>query len=529
MRIFAVAAGALCLAGSILWGQSPVRKVSVFKNGSALVMREGTAEINNGKFILPITENIVYGTLTVGVEKDAGLHGVIARIDTIHKSVPCAGIRDYLKANVGNYATLKIQYGGEKPFEKVFSGTIEHISKDNILRLRTDAGATAIFNAGSVDYAEVRGNAVSACTSDSIVKQLHVQTKRQSGTTDVQTSYMTRGLIWVPTYTVRMQSDSTAQLDLRATIENNMEDLTNSDVEFIIGAPEMSYLSKIDPLFYTNRATFGMEYSGVENSLVISNNAAVSNSISGTSNFITGTTTKIDAANIPPTTTTEGNSGEKSGDIYVYSLKDITLQKSERGMFTIASRTVKATDRYETTLKSTLGDLWGCLTNRLEGWSKNMEVFHSLELWNAGDSPLTAGAMTVFDNAGRTIGQNTVYYTPAGSKTYVRLSKAIDITMNSSEEETAREENAKKIKKTVYTKSKMHGTLTVTNYQNKSVALSVNRELAGTVLTASDGGKKTKTIVPNELNAASKIEWQVTVGAGETKTLEYEYEIFFTP
>lgn len=101
--------------------------------------------------------------------------------------------------------------------------------------------------------------------------------------------------------------------------------------------------------------------------------------------------------------------------------------------------------------------------------------------------------------------------------------------MNSSEEETAREENAKKIKKTVYTKSKMHGTLTVTNYQNKSVALSVNRELAGTVLTASDGGKKTKTIVPNELNAASKIEWQVTVGAGETKTLEYEYEIFFTP
>lgn len=416
MRIFAVAAGALCLAGSILWGQSPVRKVSVFKNGSALVMREGTAEINNGKFILPITENIVYGTLTVGVEKDAGLHGVIARIDTIHKSVPCNGIRDYLKANVGNYATLKIQYGGEKPFEKVFSGTIEHINEDNILRMRTDAGATAIFDASSVDYAEVRGNAVSACTSDSIVKQLHVQTKRQSGTTDVQTSYMTRGLIWVPTYTVRMQSDSTAQLDLRATIENNMEDLTNSDVEFIIGAPEMSYLSKIDPLFYTNSA--GMEYSGVDNSavsnsgrgIVFSNNNAASNTISLS-------TEKIDWSDVPLRTpinsdeNTGRNLGEKSGDIYVYSLKDITLQKSERGMFTIASRTVKATDRYETTLKSTLGDLWGCLTNRLEGWSKNMEVFHSLELWNAGDSPLTAGAMTVFDNAGRTIGQNTVYYT----------------------------------------------------------------------------------------------------------------------
>ena len=74
----------------------------------------------------------------------------------------------------------------------------------------------------------------------------------------------------------------------------------------------------------------------------------------------------------------------------------------------------------------------------------------------------------------------------------------------------------------------MRGTLTITNYQTKSAAVSVNRELAGNVLSASDNGKKSKTIVPNDLNAASKIEWQITVGAGETKTLEYEYDIFTT-
>lgn len=521
----------LFCAGIILHAQPTVKKVSVFKNGSALVVREGTADIKDGTFILPVPENIVYGTLSVTVGKDAGLRGIIARTDTIKKSVPCDGIREYLRANVGNYATLKFQYGGEKPFEKTFSGTIEYISNDNMVRLKTDAGSSVIFNAGAVDNVEIRSNTVSTRTTDSIVKRLHVLTNRQSGSTDVQASYMTRGITWVPTYSVKMQSDTSAQLELRATIENNIEDLTNSDVELIIGAPEMSYLYKADPLFYSNKSSFTAEYLGVDNA-AMSNTATtvnISNSIgnAGTSNFINGYNRgNIIIQSDNSDLKNEDGSGDKSNDIYIYTLKDVTLKQMARGMFNIASRSIKAIDRYEASLKSTAGDLYGCLTNRLEAWNKNMDVFHSLELWNSGSSPLTAGAMTVSDKDGRIIGQNTVYYTPAGAKTYLRLSKAIDITINSSEEEASREENAKKIKKVVYTKSRMRGTLTITNYQTKSAAVSVNRELAGNVLSASDNGKKSKTIVPNDLNAASKIEWQITVGAGETKTLEYEYDVF---
>ncbi|MFN8359109.1 MAG: hypothetical protein U0264_04270 [Candidatus Kapaibacterium sp.] len=524
----------LFCAGIILHAQPTVKKVSVFKNGSALVVREGTADIKDGTFILPVPENIVYGTLSVTVGKDAGLRGIIARTDTIKNSVPCDRIRDYLRANIGNYVTLKIQYNGEKPYEKIFSGIIDYINNDNMIRIKTDAGATAMFSSNFVDYVEVRGNASNTNSTDSIVKRLHVMTNRQSGSTDVQASYMTRGITWVPTYSVKMQSDTSAQLELRATIENNIEDLTNSDVELIIGAPEMSYLDKADPLFYST----GSFSNGLQN-LSVSNNGSASNSFgtfaaaantignAGGSNTIIGTTRSIIASEMPDISA-ESNVGEKSGDIYAYSLKDVTLKKSGRGMFTLTSRAIKAVDRYEATLKTTLRDILGSLTYRPDAWNKNVDVFHSLELWNSGSSPLTAGAMTVSDKDGRIIGQNTVYYTPAGAKTYLRLSKAIDITINSSEEEASREENAKKIKKVVYTKSRMRGTLTITNYQTKSAAVSVNRELAGNVLSASDNGKKSKTIVPNDLNAASKIEWQITVGAGETKTLEYEYDIFTT-
>lgn len=526
----------LFCAGIILHAQPTVKKVSVFKNGSALVVREGTADIKDGTFILPVPENIVYGTLSVTVGKDAGLRGIIARTDTIKKSVPCDGIREYLRANVGNYATLKFQYGGEKPFEKTFSGTIEYISNDNMVRLKTDAGSSVIFNAGAVDNVEIRSNTVSTRTTDSIVKRLHVLTNRQSGSTDVQASYMTRGITWVPTYSVKMQSDTSAQLELRATIENNIEDLTNSDVELIIGAPEMSYLDKADPLFYSvsgNYGSVGTMIKGTDNTMSVSNSGSgtslsISNSF-GTSNYINGTNRgNIIIQSDNSDVKNEVGSGEKSSDIFVYSLKDVTLKKQSRGMYNIINRSIKAVDRYEATLITSVDDLGGSNTNRLEAWNKNMDVFHSLELWNSGSSPLTAGAMTVSDKDGRIIGQNTVYYTPAGAKTYLRLSKAIDITINSSEEEASREENARKIKKVVYTRSRMRGTLTITNYQTKSAAVSVNRELAGNVLSASDNGKKSKTIVPNDLNAASKIEWQITVGAGETKTLEYEYDVFTT-
>jgi hypothetical protein len=521
----------LFCAGIILHAQPTVKKVSVFKNGSALVVREGTADIKDGTFILPVPENIVYGTLSVTVGKDAGLRGIIARTDTIKKSVPCDGIREYLRANVGNYATLKFQYGGEKPFEKTFSGTIEYISNDNMVRLKTDAGSSVIFNAGAVDNVEIRSNTVSTRTTDSIVKRLHVLTNRQSGSTDVQASYMTRGITWVPTYSLKMQNDTSAQLELRATIENNIEDLTNSDVELIIGAPEMSFLNNIDPLFNSNSSSYVVGNSGVDNSSVDNRLFSNSNNGSGTSLVIRNSAAMPRTAirtfdHVSIEQDSESSSGEKSSDIFVYSLKDVTLKKQSRGMYNIINRSIKAVDRYEATLITSVDDLGGSNTNRLEAWNKNMDVFHSLELWNSGSSPLTAGAMTVSDKDGRIIGQNTVYYTPAGAKTYLRLSKAIDITINSSEEEASREENARKIKKVVFTRSRMRGTLTITNYQTKSAAVSVNRELAGNVLSASDNGKKSKTIVPNDLNAASKIEWQITVGAGETKTLEYEYDVF---
>src|SRR5579864_8689825 len=90
------------------------------------------------------------------------------------------------------------------------------------------------------------------------------------------------------------------------------------------------------------------------------------------------------------------------------------------------------------------------------------------------------------------IAQDELKYTPVGSSTSIRLSKAVDIIMKNTEEEKSREDNAKKIAKTNYSKVVLKGTVNVDNYQNKEVTITVTKSMNGSVLSQSDNGKVTK-------------------------------------
>jgi hypothetical protein len=111
----------------------------------------------------------------------------------------------------------------------------------------------------------------------------------------------------------------------------------------------------------------------------------------------------------------------------------------------------------------------------------------------------------------------------------VRLSKAIDIIMKNSEEEKTRDDNAKKIGKTNYSKVVLKGTVNVDNFQNKEVTVTVTKSINGTVLSNNAEGKVTKVNSYNYVNPASNIKWEVKLGANDKKVLNYEYEVYFIP
>ena len=53
------------------FGQSlPIKKISIFKNGTAMIVKEGNARVTNGTASLPIPSHAVYGTYFLGTAKD---------------------------------------------------------------------------------------------------------------------------------------------------------------------------------------------------------------------------------------------------------------------------------------------------------------------------------------------------------------------------------------------------------------------------------------------------------------------------
>jgi hypothetical protein len=160
---------------------------------------------------------------------------------------------------------------------------------------------------------------------------------------------------------------------------------------------------------------------------------------------------------------------------------------------------------------------------------KNFDVFHSIELKNTTNVPFTTASVMVMNEKEQFVAQDELKYTPAGASTTVRLSKAVDIIMKNAEEEKNREDNAKKIGKTVYSKVFLKGTVNIDNYQDKEVTVTITKTINGTVTEVKDGGKVAKKNPYSNINPQSEIKWEVKLASNQKKTLTYDYEVLFVP
>ena len=58
----------------------PMKKISLFKNSTCLVSKEGQLKSKDGKFVLPIPSTALYGTYWIGSAKENMLKSVIFKI-----------------------------------------------------------------------------------------------------------------------------------------------------------------------------------------------------------------------------------------------------------------------------------------------------------------------------------------------------------------------------------------------------------------------------------------------------------------
>jgi hypothetical protein len=499
--------------GAFAQNSLPVKKVTIFKNSTAMVVKEGTSPLSNGQIVLPIPDKALAGTYFLGAAKDNSVKSIAFKNDTIKKKTLCASVWQYIAGNVGKPAT--ISYNPSANIDKTLSGTIlDYNLNTGIVKFKGESGKISVLHTGSiyqVDFKEAENNFYMA---DSVKRMLVLKPEKPADNISLQEIFMTGGVNWIPSYYLRLKDDKNARLEMKAVIENFAEDLRDTEVELVVGAPQMINSAKLDPMTYDYLTTGFFDNDNSRSRNYTQSNAMATMAFK----------TEEDAGGyFDSNFETEG---EKSGDMYIYKLGKISLSKSTKGSFPIFAGNVEYKDKYE----GSIYDITNYTNTRfVPQEEKPFDIFHSLEVKNTAQVPLTTASVMVVNEKEQFVAQDELKYTPVGATNNIRLSKAIDIIMKNSEEEKSREDNAKKIGKTTYSKVVIKGVIPVQNYQNKDVTVNITKTLSGTVNATSDAGKVIKKNSYNYINPTSEIKWELTLKAGGKQNLTYEYELFFVP
>ena len=503
----------------------PTKRITLFKNSTAMIVKEGTANVKNDEVLLPIPDQTLNGTFFIGSTKDNILRSVVLKDDTLKKKTKCETVAQFLAGNIGKHAT--IYYNPFSPAiqgsDKTLSGMVtEYKPGNSVMKFQTDAGKIMVMPVAQVYQAEFGQDPSPSYETDSIKRMVVIQPDKATASMQLQEVYMTKGFNWIPSYYLKIKDGKTARLEMKATLENYAEDLNDAEAEIVVGAPQMNSSGTLDPITYNYITSVAAStgYSNVYQPRGYDKNNYYQSNAAGSYG---------DAGAAPPSVSSDADystDGEKVGDLYVYKLGKITLPNKSKGLFPIFSGNVDYKDKYE----ASIGD-WASYASAhyLSAEEKTYDVFHSLELTNTTGVPLTTASVMVVNEKDQFMAQDELKYTPVGSNTFIRLSKAIDIVLKNNEEEKNREDNAKKIAKQSYSRVTLKGTINLTNYQKKDVTVCITKSVNGSVLSQSDGGKNTTGKSNKYMNPASEIKWEVSLGANDKKTLTYEYEVYFIP
>lgn len=329
--------------------------------------------------------------------------------------------------------------------------------------------------------------------------------------------YFTPGVRWIPTYRVTTGSSSKADLELQGEILNEEEDFESAAVDLVVGVPSFKFKGTVSPmsLEQTLRSALSQAMPSLMNS-----NFGMSNAM-----FNNRAGERFDTGDGPPPQASvmafaADLGAETRQDMFVYPVKSLGLKKGARAMVPLWRNRVPQRHVYTVDLGNFSRTASDGAPLRL---SEN-KVWHQLELTDDTDVPFTTGAAMLMEG-GVPLGQDLLGYTSPGGKTMIPITTALNMRAVQSEREVGRTPDARTVDGNRYSLVQKKGTIAVTSQQKDRTTMRVSFATSGKVERASHGG----SVLVDELdrvNNQSRVTWELTLGAGETVTLNYEFSVF---
>lgn len=503
------------------------KSVAVFKNGSGFFVKSGNVKPRNGTVRIDDTINATFGTLWF-TSGDNSITSVTSKMEQVEhvKPAQAGNTTDLLKANIGK--RIKITAANEEPVE----GTIEKVDDDMvILKEATKWVHYRIAYLNRIDFME-QPVYYSTSKDNTMITRVDLKDDKES---NLNMMYLQKGISWLPTYLIELKPDNKAIITLTANLVNDAEDLDNTDMSLVVGVPNFKYSNLLSPL--TSNQTIAeflsaMNYEPYSSTTVLSNGFA--NNIPAqaqTANYY-GFAGDEGKANSEKPIEGFDLGGATQEDLFFYRLNNISLKKGGRGFYTVLKEEVPFRHIYETELKenSESGGFYNNSGDDDNASQKLNKVYHSIELENTSKLPWTTGsAMAVKPVEGNPapLSQDILTYTPMKAKVSVKITEAPDIQVKDAEVETTREERKKIVHKVAYDLVSVDASITVKNYKDEDVDLTVKRTVYGNLQSCSvDWTSKKAVNLYQSANITNNVKWAIHLKSGEEKKIAYKYQVY---
>ena len=544
-------------------GRMPVKEVTVFKDGHAFVLNEGKLPVDAaGNVQLDDLPTPVLGTFwPYSAGKAAKLQAVVAGQRRILVERTALSLRELIEANAGASATIT-ETGGLK-----YSATLMGIpergaeelettappggsprlpEKGGVVLLKTQDGVKVVDLARIQDVtftADHRSGISAEEFRNLLTLKLDWGGKTPDREAEVGLLYLQRGLKWIPSYRVDLNGAGGAAIKLQGTLVNDLADLEDVTVNLVVGVPSFAFGEIVDPI--------ALQKEAAELSPYLQPRGPTSNAFSNA--IMTQVAVHGDEMDSGPAGP-EVAGAEGEADLYVFTVKHVTLRKGERMVLPVAEVSAKSQDRY--VLELPFAPPPEVRTNIDSGRQAELtrllaapKVEHQVRLGNPGPHPFTT-APALITSQGRLLAQSMMRFTPPGASVDLDVTTAVDVLVRKHEKELKRTPNAVRWDGDDYTKVELSGTLTLTDRRKEAVEVEVIRQVLGNVDSAAPEGQVERLNMLEDVagptmsypfwwgwyswppwwshfNGMARITWTVTLQPGQSTDLTYTWHYFW--
>jgi len=547
----------------------PVKAVTVFKDGHAFVLHEGTLPTDAaGNVLMDYLPSPVLGTFwPYSANADVKLAGVVAGQRRVLVEQTALSLAELLDGNTGAEAIITEKTIGPNREPVRYAGTILGIpqrssdelattglpnaaprtpEKGSIVLVQTGDGVKAVLveNIQDVTFKTAPRSRLSHEEFRNLLTlKLDWGSRKPTSTAQVGIVYVQKALRWIPGYRIALDGNGTAAVRLQTTLVNELTDLTDVTANLVIGVPSFAFKDTIDPI--------ALQQAAAQLSPYLQPGDRLSNAISGQ---MVAFNRSAPQAPADPGLGPDLPESTKSEDLFVFTLRNVTQKKGERLVAGVAEYSMPYTDVFSLDLPfAPPPEVHANLNTEQEAEMARVfsapKVAHQVRFTNKSSYPLTtAPALVVSGNS--VLAQGLITYTAVNASSDLEIGKAVDVQVVKSDAETGRVASAARWLGDEYARVDLSGTIKLTNYRDKAVDIEVTRHVLGNVTAAGSGGVVTKVNVfedgsymsgdsprwwrwyqwPNwwaHFNGVGRISWKIRIEPGKSADLGYTWHYFW--